>query len=238
MTAMRSHSARSSGKYELTMSTACASRDRRTHQLVDQLVDLCLAGDIDAARRLVEHEHIHVVVKQARERDFLLVAARQTRHLLRRTRRRGYRGARSTAERSARCREGDTKKPRAGPSSRVIVMLSAMFRFVASPSPVRSSLSMPMPRRHQSAGVDGPRCTPSFTAPCVTASRPNSPRSSRVRPAPSKSGNAENLAAMQRERRRTQPLGREPVRARSIGSPICARHRADTAPPARVRPSD
>ena len=40
-------------------------------------VDLRLARDVDAARRLVEHEHVDVVMQQSRERHLLLVAARQ-----------------------------------------------------------------------------------------------------------------------------------------------------------------
>jgi hypothetical protein len=48
---------------------------RRAHQLANQRVYLRLATDVDAARRLVEHEHIDVVMEKTRERDFLLVSA-------------------------------------------------------------------------------------------------------------------------------------------------------------------
>ena len=44
-------------------------------ELVDERVDLRLAADVDAAGRLVEEEHVDVVVQEARERDLLLVAA-------------------------------------------------------------------------------------------------------------------------------------------------------------------
>src|SRR5262245_56623881 len=56
------------------------------HQLVDQPVDLRLAADVDAARRLIQNEDIDVVVQQARERDFLLISARQIRYRLPRPR--------------------------------------------------------------------------------------------------------------------------------------------------------
>ena len=48
-------------------------------ELVDQPVDLRLAADVDAARRLVEQQHVDVVVEQPRDRDFLLVAAGELR---------------------------------------------------------------------------------------------------------------------------------------------------------------
>ena len=44
-------------------------------KLVEQLVDLRFAGDVDAAGRLIEDEDINVVVKQPRESDLLLIAA-------------------------------------------------------------------------------------------------------------------------------------------------------------------
>src|SRR5437773_1994416 len=47
------------------------------HQRVDEGVDLRLARDVDAARRLVEQKHVDVVMEQARDRDLLLVAAGQ-----------------------------------------------------------------------------------------------------------------------------------------------------------------
>src|SRR5262245_26655166 len=58
---------------------------RPPYQLVEQFVDLRLASDIDPACGLVEHQHIDVVVQQARERDLLLVATGESRHFLRRT---------------------------------------------------------------------------------------------------------------------------------------------------------
>jgi hypothetical protein len=45
------------------------------NQLVDQLVDLRLAGDVDPARRLVEHQHVDLVVQQPPDGHLLLVAA-------------------------------------------------------------------------------------------------------------------------------------------------------------------
>ena len=251
MTAMRSHSASSSGKYELTMRTdfaaspanrtlrspwsQCPAADR--HQLVDQLVDLRLAGDVDAARRLVEHQHVHVVMQQARERDLLLIAARQASTLscagpaARMPRRSIHRRARSAAAAPA------TRRSRApGPSSRVRVMLSAMFRFVASPSPVRSSLSMPMPRRHQSAGANGPACTPSFTDPLFTASSPKSPRSRRVRPAPSRPAMPRISPRCSVNDAGLEPLGRESLELQQrLADRALAR--ADRGRRARVRPS-
>ena len=44
-------------------------------ELVNQAVDVGFAGDVNAARGFVQKQAIHVVVEQAGERDFLLVAA-------------------------------------------------------------------------------------------------------------------------------------------------------------------
>ena len=48
-----------------------------SNYFVDQGVDLRLARDVDAARRLVEDEYVDIVMQQAGERDLLLVTARQ-----------------------------------------------------------------------------------------------------------------------------------------------------------------
>ena len=112
-------------------------------------IDLRLAGDVDAARRLVEHEHVDVVVQQPRHRHLLLVAARE----LAQPSAAGPRTDRQPIDPAARgaasCRDGDTTNAGAAErSSRVSVRLSATLRPSASPSPLRSSLSRPMPCRH------------------------------------------------------------------------------------------
>ena len=113
-------------------------RTRPTYEVVDQRVDLRLAGDIDAARRLVEHEHVDVVVQQARDRDLLLIASREARYRLRRGPAARMPETFDPHASGLRCADGDTKKPGPRPFSRVSVMLSAMLRFVASPSPCGS----------------------------------------------------------------------------------------------------
>ena len=44
-------------------------------ELVNQVVDVGFAGNVNAARGFVQKEAIYVVIEQAGERDFLLVAA-------------------------------------------------------------------------------------------------------------------------------------------------------------------
>ena len=158
ITAIRSHSASSSGKYLLTRRTAfCGGSGfaglpdglpeiascRPAH---DQPVNLRLAADVDASRRLVEHQDVDVMMQQTRERHLLLIAAGK-----RDTSCAGpvvvWRAARSTGVR-ARAAATARRKTRAPALSRVSVMLSATFRFVASPSPVRFSLSIPIPWCH------------------------------------------------------------------------------------------
>ena len=55
------------------------ARGRRAR---DRLVDLRLARDVDAAGRLVEQQHVGLLVDDAREGDLLLVAARERAHRL------------------------------------------------------------------------------------------------------------------------------------------------------------
>ena len=93
-----------------------------------------------------------------------------------------------------------------------------------------------MPRRHQSAGANGPACTPSFTDPLLHRVEPEEPAKQPRTAGAEQPGDAENLAAMQRERRRTQPLGREPFELQQRVADR-ARARADTGLRARVRPS-
>ena len=147
--------ARPVGRRALPTSEAYVSRRR---QLVDQLVDLRLARDVDAARRLVEHQHVDVVVQQPRDRDLLLVAAGQLA-------RPAGAGAAADAEaidppRGGRVlprRQDGEARDRDG-SSRDSVRLSATLSPSARPSPARSSLSMPIalppPRRAAPAGPE------------------------------------------------------------------------------------
>jgi hypothetical protein len=46
-------------------------------ELADELIDLDLAHDIDAARRLVEQEDFGPLMEETGQRDLLLVAARK-----------------------------------------------------------------------------------------------------------------------------------------------------------------
>ena len=52
-------------------------RDARRRQLADELVDVRLGADVDAAGRLVEHEHGRLDVEPLGEHHLLLVAARE-----------------------------------------------------------------------------------------------------------------------------------------------------------------
>jgi hypothetical protein len=51
-------------------------------KLVDQLVDESFGTDVDTARWLIEQEDLHVVMKQARDGDFLLIAAGEIQNAL------------------------------------------------------------------------------------------------------------------------------------------------------------
>ena len=58
---------------------------RATDELVDERIDLRLAGHIDAARGLVEQQHVDIVMQESRKRHFLLVSTGQLRNRLPRT---------------------------------------------------------------------------------------------------------------------------------------------------------
>jgi hypothetical protein len=45
------------------------------HELVDERIDLRLARDVNTARRLVEYQHVDIMMKEPGERDLLLIAA-------------------------------------------------------------------------------------------------------------------------------------------------------------------
>ena len=47
------------------------------HQLVDEVVDLALVADVDAARRLVDDDHRRVGQHDLGQQQLLLVAARK-----------------------------------------------------------------------------------------------------------------------------------------------------------------
>ena len=105
------------------------------------VVDLRLAADVDAARRLVEQQDVGVLVQQPPERDLLLVAARQRPHGLVRARRALIAEVADPAPRGAALlRQVQPAAPASTPRSRVSVMLSATDIGSASPSPLRSSL--------------------------------------------------------------------------------------------------
>ena len=53
-----------------------------TGQAVEQLVDLGLGGDVDAAGRLVDDQDLGLEREPARQHDLLLVAAREIPHEL------------------------------------------------------------------------------------------------------------------------------------------------------------
>ena len=44
-------------------------------QFLDQPIDECLAANVDPSRGLIQQKHVHPMVKQACQRDLLLVAA-------------------------------------------------------------------------------------------------------------------------------------------------------------------
>ena len=185
-------------------------------------VDLRLAADVDAARRLVEQQDVDVVMQQPRERDLLLVAAGELADRLRGPRALDPqpldpRGAPTRCCRAARQRAGRSR------SSRVSVRLSAMLRPSARPSLLRSSLSMPTPCapaiacRRGAAAVDAD----ADRGRCLTGSRPKSARSSSRAPGADQPGDAEDLAAVQREA--SAAPGSERRRPRAIGLARSAR---------------
>jgi hypothetical protein len=99
--------------------------------------------DVDAARRLVEQEHVHVVMQQPRDRDLLLVAAGEAPTRLHADAARMPR--RSMHARDARsCAAGETMKPRLES-----VMLSAMLQGQRQAFGLRSSLTIPTPCRQR-----------------------------------------------------------------------------------------
>ena len=73
MTRMRSASRSSSGSSELTTTMARPV----TRQPEDQVINLALGADIDAARRFVEQQHARLRRQPLADHDLLLVAARQ-----------------------------------------------------------------------------------------------------------------------------------------------------------------
>ena len=176
-----------------------------------------LARDVYSARRLVEHQHVHVVVQQARERDLLLIAARETRHFLRVT----------------RCADIETRdplacalplprrrheKPSRGPfeSRQRHVVRDVQVRREPLAGPVFAEHAHPVPppiRRRERTNVDAElhrsffhRGEPEEASkqPCTAGAE--------------QPGNPENLAAMQRERRRLEPLGRKSLEGQQRGA--------------------
>ena len=146
MTAMRSHRPSSSGQVAADHEDrARRAAGRVSDERVDEPVDLRLASDVDAARRLVEHEDVDVVVKQAADGDLLLVAARQLARLLRRPGALDRRARRS----SARPRPAGGRRTGAPPDRTATACSSSGCRRCrassASPSSLRSSLRSPMP---------------------------------------------------------------------------------------------
>ena len=161
---------------------------RPAHQLVDQRVDLRLAGDVDAARRLVEDEHVDVVMQQARDRHLLLVAAGEL------ARSSGAGRAQRIASRSIQprrrailARRPDGERRARTASRRVSVMLSAMLNPSREPfarailaehaHPLLPAIVRRRQRRCRRRRVIRARSSP--------ARGRRSRRSSRVRPAPS-----------------------------------------------------
>ena len=115
-----------------------------------------LCSDIDAPRRLVEQQHIDVVMEQPRERHFLLIAARQLAT--------GCRGPRHLiASRSIHVRAACVLAARDDERARVRDLRAATASGcpttvspTASPSPLRSSLSMPIPFAQRLRGAGRP----------------------------------------------------------------------------------
>ena len=142
-------------------------------QFVDQLINLRLRADVDAAGRLVEQQHVDVGVQQSRDRDLLLVAAGERTHALCR---RGTfdRNAIDPGLAAARCRDGNTNRPGPRPLSRDSVRLSAMLRPNARPSLLRSSLTMPTPCAQRRCG---PRRPNMWRAECRRFARGRARRS-------------------------------------------------------------
>ena len=104
---------------------------------------------------------------------------------------------------AARCREGSTSPRGPSGSSRDSVRLSATLRPRASPSPARSSLSMPSPWRHRSRGPARPLWAATVIRPLSHRLEPED-RAQQPRAAGTQeSGNSDDFAATQRKRRCT-----------------------------------
>ncbi len=146
------------------------------HELVDQLVDLRLAADVDAARRLVEDQHVDVVMQKARERDLLLIAARKARDVLRRARRtNGQRfDPRARPRAAAATVRRKTRRPAPSAASASCCRRCSGSSRALRPCGSRSaspSRAATIPR----ASI-GPACTPSFTRPALDGIEPEQPR--------------------------------------------------------------
>ena len=191
---------------------------------VEQRVDLRLAADVDAARRLVEQQDVDVVVQQARERDLLLVAARQLADRLPRARA-ADRQPLDPARRGLVCRAGSTSDARSEIGRAATA--SGCRRCSspsASPSPLRSSLSMPTPCAPRARAATRPlNRRRRVMRPLRTGLEPED-RAQQPRPAGAdQAGDAENLAAAQRERRRTRARRSSTSSSTSPGSRGAAR---------------
>ena len=72
---MRSQQRSSSGSSELTRMIALAARG----QFVDEAIDILLGADVDAARRVVQKEHVGIDQQPAGQQYLLLIAPAQVR---------------------------------------------------------------------------------------------------------------------------------------------------------------
>src|SRR5471030_3319858 len=140
-------------------------------QVGQQMIDVELGADVDAAGGLVEQHHRHVAVQPARHDDFLLVAA-------------GQFGDRLRAVAAAYA-----QPPLLTSSSRAMVLLTSIYCCNSKPFPLRSSVIMVMPASTASLGVLMTAATlesPTNTWPESALSAPKIRRSSSVRPEPIK----------------------------------------------------
>ena len=213
------------------MSTARPAR----RLLRDDLVDLRLAADVDAARRLVEQQDVGVLMQQPADRHLLLIPARERAHRLPRAsgRERAARESSGACARAWRARSSKPPRASAADAWRTGCRRSRAAARALRPCGPRSRSRRPRARRCGRAHPCARRRAPAHARRCPPAgsSSPNSARTSSVRPEPTRpampriSPRRSSKLAVAQPRRRGR--GRAP-RARPRHT--CTRCRAGKSP--------
>ena len=176
-----------------TRVSSARSLERHQHaaaapgEVADQRVDLRLGGDVDALRRLVEQQHADLARQPFGEDHLLLVAARQRR----RPAARRWRGRMSSSSISSATSRSPAARSSEPPRVKPV---EARQQDVVAHRQVSIEAEPPLARHHADAGADGGgracRSAAARRRPrtriAAPASRPNSRRSTRPVPLPSR----------------------------------------------------